>query len=128
MNILAPAQCALPVWPKCSFFGVYDGHGGERCSDYLRDHLHQLVIRDATFPANPKQALINGCKEADRKIFGMFGSTAKPKEALGHTSSTGSLAKMERSGSCAAVVLIVGDMCYVANVGDSRVIMSGGKG
>jgi protein phosphatase 2C family protein 2/3 len=30
----------------------------------------------------------------------------------------------ERSGTCANVVLIVNDMIYVANVGDSRAILS----
>lgn len=30
----------------------------------------------------------------------------------------------ERSGTCASVVLIVNDMIYIANVGDSRTIMS----
>jgi protein phosphatase 2C family protein 2/3 len=28
----------------CSFFGVYDGHGGSGCADYLRDNLHQFII------------------------------------------------------------------------------------
>ena len=30
-------------WPRCSFFGVYDGHGGHTCADFLRDYLHQFV-------------------------------------------------------------------------------------
>ena len=34
----------------------------------------------------------------------------------------------ERSGSCGIVVLMVGNECYVANVGDSRAIMSADKG
>ena len=32
--------------------------------------------------------------------------------------------QIERSGSCAIVILIVGNTCYIANVGDSRAIMS----
>lgn len=31
---------------------------------------------------------------------------------------------VDNSGSCAIVLLLVGDMCYTANVGDSRAIMS----
>jgi serine/threonine protein phosphatase PrpC len=27
-------------WPECSFFAIYDGHGGSKCADFLRDHLH----------------------------------------------------------------------------------------
>ena len=30
----------------------------------------------------------------------------------------------ERSGSCATVVMIIDDMAYVINVGDSRCVMS----
>jgi protein phosphatase PTC2/3 len=36
---------------------------------------------------------------------------------------------IERSGSCAIITLIVDDICYIANTGDSRAVMSaqGGK-
>jgi protein phosphatase 2C family protein 2/3 len=44
-----------------------------------------------------------------------------------HIESVGG--EVQRSGSCAIVVLIVGDIAYVANTGDSRAIMciDGGK-
>ena len=38
-----PAGRNKDDWPKCSFFGVYDGHGGVACADFLRDNLHQYV-------------------------------------------------------------------------------------
>lgn len=38
------------------------------------------------------------------------------------------LPKHDKSGSCAIIVLIVESECYVANVGDSRAIMSADNG
>jgi protein phosphatase 2C family protein 2/3 len=35
---------------------------------------------------------------------------------------------LDRSGSCAIVIIFVDDVCYTANVGDSRAIMSCGGG
>lgn len=40
LNILKPHSRAGEEWPKCSFFGVFDGHGGAACADFLRDNLH----------------------------------------------------------------------------------------
>jgi serine/threonine protein phosphatase PrpC len=31
-------------WPQICFFGVFDGHGGSACADYLRDNLHNFVV------------------------------------------------------------------------------------
>jgi protein phosphatase 2C family protein 2/3 len=42
-NIAKPQSYKGDDWPKCSFFGLYDGHGGSRCADYLRDNLHKFV-------------------------------------------------------------------------------------
>jgi len=110
LNILKPASRKDENWPKCSFFGVYDGHGGSVCADYLRDNLHQFVIREPTFPWNPREALRKGFENAEKRFL-----------ELAQVDGT----ITERSGSCAVVTLIVGDMCYVANVGDSRAVLSG---
>ena len=114
MNILKPPSRANENWPKCSFFGVYDGHGGSGCADFLRDNLHQFVIKESTFPYSPAEALKKGFENAEKKFIEMCQKSAN---------EDGSLA--DKSGSCAVVVLIVGDVCYVANVGDSRAVLSG---
>lgn len=111
LNIAKPSTKATQNWPKCSFFGVYDGHGGANCADFLRDNLHHYVIKDSNFPHKPKDALRNGFIQAENAFL-----ENSQKETL------------DRSGSCANVVLIVGENCYLANVGDSRAIMSGERG
>ena len=42
LNIMKPKskEGKVAYWPKCSFFGIYDGHGGSACADFLRDNLH----------------------------------------------------------------------------------------
>jgi protein phosphatase 2C family protein 2/3 len=52
LNIMKPKSknYESQQWPKCSFFGIYDGHGGAVCADFLRDYLHQFIIKDDNFP------------------------------------------------------------------------------
>lgn len=39
-KVIAAKRLEHENWPNCSFFGVYDGHGGAACADFLRDNLH----------------------------------------------------------------------------------------
>ena len=96
-------------WPKCSFFGLYDGHGGKGCCDFLRDNLHKYIISDINFPHNPQKSLVNGFIKAENNFLKEYG-------------------KKDSSGSCAIVLLIIEKRCYIANVGDSRAILSGDNG
>ena len=115
LNILKPQNRAHEEWPKCSFFGIYDGHGGAGCADYLRDSLHQFVIKEPSFPWNPKEAIRNGFAKAEKKFIEMNYDT-ETEEVI------------DKSGSCAIVILIIGDTCFCANVGDSRSLLSGQGG
>lgn len=92
-----------------SFFGLFDGHGGHKCCDFLKANLHQYIFRDPSFPSDPIRALENG-----------FNNTEKAFNHLNY----GNNIVHDRSGSCALVCLIVNDMCYIANVGDSRCLYS----
>ena len=107
-------------WPKCSFFGVYDGHGGSGCADFLRDQLHQFIIREPSFPQNPHEALKSGFARAEQEF--MDKNYQPSQDGLSRPMI------LDKSGSCALVVLIVGDMVYIANVGDSRAVLSAGGG
>lgn len=112
LNIIKPSSYTGSFWPKCSFFGIYDGHGGSGCAEFLRDNLHHYVVRDENFPVNPKEALIQGFKAAENEFI------------LNHALTQNGYDIRDKSGSCAIVVLVVDDSAYIANVGDSRAIMS----
>ena len=96
-------------WPNCSFFGLYDGHGGSAACDFLRDNLHKYIINDKYFPSNPQKAIANGFIYAEKMFFKNY---------------TG----LDSSGSCAIVVIIIENRVYIANVGDSRAILSAKNG
>ena len=43
LNVIKPASRKNEDWPKVSFFGIFDGHGGTKCSDFLKENLHHYV-------------------------------------------------------------------------------------
>ena len=93
------------------FFGLYDGHGGARCSEYLKNNLHDFILNDPDLINDPKNVLLRAFTRAENLFF---------EEAKRNS--------FDRSGSCSIVTLIIKDKCYVANLGDSRAILSSNKG
>lgn len=71
LNIVKPEHRQHEDWPKCSFFGVYDGHGGHACAEFLRDNLHHFVIKEESFPWNPKEAILKGFQKAEDHFMDM---------------------------------------------------------
>ena len=98
---------------KRSFFGVFDGHGacGDHVSRFVRDTL-------------PGQ-LLKALRECDGDVGRAY------REAFLRTDKLTDLKreiKDEMSGTTAVVVMIEDDMMYIANVGDSRIIIGQRKG
>mmetsp|Transcript_25120 Transcript_25120/g.44026 ORF Transcript_25120/g.44026 Transcript_25120/m.44026 type:complete len:394 (+) Transcript_25120:49-1230(+) len=100
-------------WPLISYFGVFDGHGGSLCAEFLRDNLLDYILKQPSFPETPVEALKSGFDEAENAFLSY----------VVHQSGS-----YDRSGSCVNVVLVIKDTCYVANVGDSRAILSCERG
>ncbi|KAK7190750.1 protein phosphatase [Paraphaeosphaeria sporulosa] len=95
-----------PADKRLSFFGVYDGHGGDKVAIYTGEHLHEIVAKQEAFKEGDlKKALQDGFLATDRAIL----SDPKYEE--------------EVSGCTASVGIISKDKIYVANSGDSRSVL-----
>ena len=62
---------------RLSFFGVYDGHGGDKVAIYTGENLHKIIAKQEALKAgNIEQAIKDGFLATDRAILnGMFGYT-----------------------------------------------------
>jgi len=109
-QIKKPASSKLKTWPKISYFGIFDGHGGEGCSEFLKNNFLNYLIENKNFPFDIKTSLNETFEKVEEEFF-------KQK-----CSST--LEQSDRSGSCALVSLLFDNKIYIANLGDSRAIMS----
>ena len=97
-------------WPKMSYFGVFDGHGGENCSEYLKNNFLNVLIENKNFPLDIKVALTETFEKIEEEIYNK--NKGKLKEEI------------DKSGSCALVSVMTENKIFIANVGDSRAIMS----
>ena len=113
INMARPKNYKKNYWPKTSFFGIYDGHGGNMCSEFLRDCLHKLILNDINFPENVELAIKNGFLNAEQTFLNEIALDQNDSNIIS-----------DRSGSCAVVVIVVDKKIYVANVGDSRALFS----
>jgi len=88
----------------CYFFAVYDGHGGNGCSYYLKNNLHK----------NISEFSVDGLKKAIELTENNF----LTKKAVDFHNNI-----LDSSGSCACILLIKNKKCIIANIGDSRLVI-----
>ena len=95
--------------PNISYFAIYDGHGGNKCSLFLQENLHNYIFSSDYFPLYTMQAINNAFVQAEKNFYSMV-------------SESGTLT--DKSGSCAVSCLIMDEWCFVINLGDSRALYS----
>ena len=117
VGIKKPHNCKLKTWPKISYFAIFDGHGGDKCSIYLRDNLLNFILEDKNFPIDIKQSLISAVERAENEFNQQFKNLTL--DDLNKYNE-----KTDFSGSCVLVCLIVDNKIFLCNIGDSRAIMS----
>ena len=105
-----PSSSKIKSWPKISYFAIFDGHGGEECSEFLKNNYLNYLIENKNFPFDIKISMIETCQKIEEDFF-------KQK-------CCDNLEESDKSGSCALIAVIFDNKIYIANIGDSRAIMS----
>eukprot|EP00929_Paragymnodinium_shiwhaense_P019560 TRINITY_DN13293_c0_g1_i1.p1 TRINITY_DN13293_c0_g1~~TRINITY_DN13293_c0_g1_i1.p1 ORF type:complete len:643 (+),score=136.35 TRINITY_DN13293_c0_g1_i1:218-2146(+) len=111
---------ATSNWRHCSFFGIYDGHGGRECVSFVRQRLHMNIVaalhakggldKSGQVHHDIYDSLMQGFQQTDRQFLNL----ARNSQQAGHVGGSG----------CAAVVAcIVGGWVWCANLGDSRALL-----
>jgi hypothetical protein len=96
-----------------SYFGIFDGHGGDNCSKYLKKSLDTILFQQSMFPNN----VVESVRETFNTVENKFKQFAVQGTKLN-----------DKSGSCAVISLIVNDILYSINLGDSRALYSRDSG
>ncbi|XP_010537111.1 PREDICTED: probable protein phosphatase 2C 76 [Tarenaya hassleriana] len=87
-------------------FGIFDGHGGSRAAEYLKENLFENLMKHPQFMTDTKLAITETYKQTDAAFL------ESEKDIY------------RDDGSTASTAVLVGNHLYVANVGDSRTIVS----
>jgi serine/threonine protein phosphatase PrpC len=112
-----------------SFAAVFDGHGGDECSNYLVDALpHQIRLEMLEQKVALREAI-----EQSRNMRNKNDQSEDPASEVMRKILKTSYLKTDKdfispktapqSGSTAATVLLLGRRLFAANVGDSRVVL-----
>lgn len=124
----------LEVLAMTTFAAVFDGHGGDECSNYLVEALpHQIRVEMLEHRVALQEAI-----EQSRVVRNKTEQTEDPASELMRKIMKTSYLRTDKtfitpktapqSGSTAATVILMGRRLFAGNVGDSRVVLCRGGG
>ncbi|KAF2592812.1 hypothetical protein F2Q70_00045642 [Brassica cretica] len=92
---------------ELGLFAIFDGHKGDQVAAYLQKHLFSNILKDGEFLVDPRRTIVKAYENTDKAI-------------LSDTSSD-----LWSGGSTAVTAIFInGKVMWIANVGDSRAIVS----
>lgn len=91
---------------EVGLFAIYDGHLGDRVPAYLQKNLFTNILREEGFWDDPTLSISKAYESTDEAIL-------SNSSDLGHGGST-----------AVTAILIDGKRLWIANVGDSRAVLS----
>ncbi|XP_028294610.1 integrin-linked kinase-associated serine/threonine phosphatase 2C isoform X4 [Gouania willdenowi] len=118
---------------RVSYFAVFDGHGGARASRFAAENLHIALSKKFpsvdTPPENMerliRKSLMDAFRQTDEEFLRKASSLSVYRSTSADLSTDLRLCRKPtwKDGSTATCVLIVDDVVYVANLGDSRALL-----
>jgi protein phosphatase 2C family protein 2/3 len=92
------------VSPAMNFFGLFSGHGNATVSEVLKNKLLKYILHHELFLIKTHESIIDSHKNLEEELI------------IENIS--------DRIGSCSIMMMIIDNVCYISNLGDSRAILS----
>ena len=104
--------------PHCALYGIYDGHGGPKAAAFAAEKLHCFLAHR-----------LNQLSSAELQDFGRVVECVRAAYAEMEEKWM-ALAEAQdlEDGTTAVTAMVLGDRLFVANLGDSRLIVGGQAG
>ncbi|XP_028394339.1 integrin-linked kinase-associated serine/threonine phosphatase 2C-like isoform X2 [Dendronephthya gigantea] len=98
---------------RLAYYAIFDGHAGAEAAKFAAKNLHKNIVRKF-----PKGEVVNKDKEIKRCLIDAYRKTDEEflQEATKHNPTL-------KDGSTAVSILVVNDVLYVANLGDSKALL-----
>ncbi len=109
-----------------AIFGVFDGHGGNKCSKEISHSLPLALRGNSAYPEEMEKALKESFWETDRSYLEEAKRKVKGALLLFRVHASANFPKSLqgiKDGSTALIAVVHGSKLYVANAGDCRAIL-----
>jgi len=99
--------------PSICLAGVYDGHAGYECAEFIQENLHKVIMQQPELKVKRDVQVMPVIEALKRAFLETDTMWAKHSETL----------QKKNAGSTAAVVMLIDNILFSANCGDARAVL-----